>query len=914
MNQQTLCQQYGTATPNIQILTNSSSGGWVGGWSNNVIYINATFTVNTGFSITGCVLRFGPSGSIVVTNNGSLNSSNSFYFGCSGWPGLTLNGTGSLTLTNNKFEDASYALTIASSTSTATITSNSFNRNIMDIYVPPGVAANALISNNVLDCTSNTVAGARSDIGILANKATLSFGIPLAPLNIVRNHRLGAGSYSSTLNIRNAEFACNDELAIQSSLGTLDIRTDPSFSFTNYFFHNKSDIYTDRTDFNLFASNFSECLQDNVISVNNVYAEHIDIQANNFMINDDNTFALSNHKTGIGIDRSSGAVGSGYLNNIQGNNFHILPFTIDQGRTAIRATGLPGTWDIMHIFYNTINVDEGGSNPGVAHASPLVEVVINTAEGFVLKQNTLNTKNIDDIDHRSRWGFYLHGWLSPSSHNGFHQNQVFGQSTAPDYGMCAYHFDQIGPWEICDNLSDYTLRGFHIRGVCNPSIFGGNVMGDHRRSPSSGTGATAALILEPHTTIGKQFCRHNLFTYGNYSPDNGAEHRDPSFAVILQSRFDVSPYVAQEMPNPVFPSSGWFFLNDSCRDTPNTHCGGTHEGGEYEESFSEYEWAIIENNLTYTPSVDAEEWDRRRQMMAKLLRYPVLRIAYPNANIFYEAQLNNSPGLFAQWSEQLEQTMLIPSDYFNALENYRAYLAGLLLELDEHDAILASLEDVEHADADFFSSRAIILNQINYITQQLNELRDVIETARIEPLAACAEALNGLPQDSEFESNQVFLNGLSLKKARREGFSDDDYSLLRIIATECPEEAGSTREQALNWLPIGDYGRKIWEDGEAPGCNAVERPGLRSFDEKAQYITLWPNPTSTALSVQFAHPFTGQISVSAIIGNNVLLTYQQAGETSRVNLPVQTLSPGVYLLKAVTSDGKLMTQKFIVTK
>lgn len=439
-------------------------------------------------------------------------------------------------------------------------------------------------------------------------------------------------------------------------------------------------------------------------------------------------------------------------------------------------------------------------------------------------------------------------------------------------------------------------------------------MGDHRRSPSSGTGATAALILEPNAKIGPQFCRHNLFTYGNYAPDNGAEHRGPTLSVIGQSRFDVSPSISQEMPNPVDPSGGWFFLNDSCQEAPNTHCGSTQEGGEYEASFSEYEWETVENNQTYIPPADAEDWDRRRQLMAKLLRYPALRIAYPDANTFYEAQLNNSPGLFAQWSEQLEQTMLIPSDYLDTLENYRAQLAGLLVELDEHDAVLTNLEDVENAGTDFFSSRAAILSQINTLTQKITDLREDIDEARIEPLAACTEALAGLPQEEVFESNQMFLNGLSLKKNRQEAFTDEEYALLRIIAAECPELAGSTREQAANWLPVGDPNRRVWEDGEAPGCDTEQRNGTNSSTGKdLQQITLWPNPVRNVLSVRFAQPFIGQGFVTAMAGADVLWSGELRGET-RFSFPVETLSPGAYLFTALSSDGQRTVRKFVVTK
>jgi hypothetical protein len=115
--QTTLCQQYGTATPQIQILTSTQSSSWLGNWTNQVVFINAEFKVNSAFAITNSILRFGVNGRIVVATGGTLNSSNSKYFGCAGWDGIQLEGNGILQYNDNWIEDAIHAITIKSSTS-----------------------------------------------------------------------------------------------------------------------------------------------------------------------------------------------------------------------------------------------------------------------------------------------------------------------------------------------------------------------------------------------------------------------------------------------------------------------------------------------------------------------------------------------------------------------------------------------------------------------------------------------------------------------------------------------------------------------------------------------------------------------------------------------------------------------------
>ncbi|MEO6040150.1 MAG: hypothetical protein ABIQ93_17180, partial [Saprospiraceae bacterium] len=389
-----------------------------GSWVNQDIYINATFTVNSYFIISNCWLRFGPNGKIIVDGHGAhLQSSGSYYFGCDGWAGIYVDGGSIVSMYADQVEDAQNAVTIASSYAPITLQSCFFNRNIVDIYVVAGVAANALITDNVFDCTSNTFLGSRSSIGIKVNtSATLTFGLPAGPTNVVRNHLRGASITSSTLNVRNGEFACNTVCGIQTTSGRLDLRTDLSFTNYNVFQLNRADIKTDNTNLFVEACQFFHCESDNLVSANNTLARPIDIHHNAFLIDNNNLYAVNHTKSAITIDRSSGALGLTYTNLIELNTVVVDAFTTNEARSAIRATGYPGTYDLMKIATNTVNIAQGGSNPSAMTIRPttLFDVTVNSAEGFHVLGNHIYPTNIDNANNSNRWGFYVHDWTSPS--------------------------------------------------------------------------------------------------------------------------------------------------------------------------------------------------------------------------------------------------------------------------------------------------------------------------------------------------------------------------------------------------------------------------------------------------------------------------------------------------------------------
>ncbi|MEO6037020.1 MAG: hypothetical protein ABIQ93_01320 [Saprospiraceae bacterium] len=459
------------------------------------------------------------------------------------------------------------------------------------------------------------------------------------------------------------------------------------------------------------------------------------------------------------------------------------------------------------------------------------------------------------------------------------------------------------------------MRGFHFFNTCSPSVFGGNIMGHHQRSTISSTGATAGLLMEAQSVIGPQFCRHNKFTLPTYTPDDGAWHKG-SFADFIASRFDYNPTITQETPVPVSPSSGWFLINTSdplCTDsTSGYHCGESGHG--YKDFLGEDELALIEENqMLYDPSSEAYAWEARRNLLAKLLRYPGLKSLYPAAQVFFDQQIGSSAGQFAQWNKQIDQAMLIEPNQLETLQQNRSQVSSLTEELDQLDATLTTPEAVTNADSSFFAARAVLLGQIKSLAVEESALTAAIELLRTPALASIAETLETLPHTAPYEQNQVFLNSLAVKKARAEAFSEEDYDLLRTIAAQCPDIVGTTRDRAMDYLPVGDPARIIRETRDEPNCLEERKIQSERVETASTELTLSPNPVESTLSVDFRSPFSGKIQVFALTGRTALWSADIQFE-KYITIPAQQLGSGAYILMATDISGHRTVQKFAVSR
>jgi hypothetical protein len=922
----TLCQQH----PNfegskdyIEILAPIATSS-ITNWTGLKIYLNAKLTVDNNFVINNCDLKMGSTGEIEIITGGKLESYYSDYFACGNmWPGIKIQNGGQLQFQFNNIEDAWTAIQIRS-TQAVSILYNYFNRNSTGIGIPSTpvpIVTNALIVGNNFNSTSQNNSGLWSLYGISCSKAFATVGMPipfsLSNKNTFTDHSVQVlSTFGSVFNMHFADFNCAREAAFVSDYPgtTSKLTTGPNLLVRNTFRNNIRDFISNSSSFTVEYSDFYDCRTSNIVASDNYNAQNIRIFDNFFYINDDNALYTSSGKAGIVLDRSSGGTAVTPLrNSIRENKFAIFNFTNTtnglQKRSAIKVKGYPGTNDRMAIDENLIAVEPGGSLPSDAtgYTSAIIDVEIGAAGKYIIEENFISSNNIDNVNYRNRWGIYLHDWASPSSTNQLKYNQVFGSNLQYDYGMCAYHFVDAGPWDICRNISDHTLRGFHVSLNCGTSNFRYNTMREHNHSPLE-TNLTAGLLMEQSSILGLQYCKKNEWIVSDYSPDYGAWHKGGPVE-SLSSQFSYEFDEPLQKPNPVIPASFWFNPLDTCQY--QYYCLPTIN---FETDIDDERYKTIIENQEYEYPNNVREWERRKDVLVQLLRYPDL-ISDGLVNTFFNAHINTSAGLFAILDNELQHAMVNSPAFDSLLEVNTAKIESIVLKVDSLDTTLSDSVTLLNVGNSFFQYRRSIILDLETLIPERILLNDSISAIRNQSLSDILSHLAILPENEVYEFNYKKIKELEIKKILQIPISETDYSYLESIAQQCLSVAGKTVNGAKNLLPESSA-FSGWPDG-TPGdaCGHTQERAQPAISVRSEHnqITISPNPTSDKLTIQFKELFTGSLYITDILGQ-VAIPGIHVSNIETWSVPMAQLKNGTYFLKVQPLGGTSISMKVVVAK
>jgi hypothetical protein len=108
---------------------------------------------------------------------------------------------------------------------------------------------------------------------------------------------------------------------------------------------------------------------------------------------------------------------------------------------------------------NIVQIWQGGGDPDNNVRSPVFDLTIGPASNYRFQYNHITPFNAASANtdvYGNRWGFYFHNWESPGGNNILQQNNVTGSVNEFDYGMCAFHFENSGPFfiERCNRERD----------------------------------------------------------------------------------------------------------------------------------------------------------------------------------------------------------------------------------------------------------------------------------------------------------------------------------------------------------------------------------------------------------------------------------------------------------------------------
>ena len=96
-------------------------------------------------------------------------------------------------------------------------------------------------------------------------------------------------------------------------------------------------------------------------------------------------------------------------------------------------------------------------------------------------------------------------------------------------------------------------------------------------------------------------------------------------------------------------------------------------------------------------------------------------------------------------------------------------------------------------------------------------------------------------------------------------------------------------------------------------CDLFENTNQRSASQqgpKDQQIILYPNPVSTQLVVEFGKEFSGNIQIMSMDGK--VLRNRNHSKIFKTEIDI-ALGSGLYLLKTISKDGEIRTNKFLVS-
>ncbi len=116
--------------------------------------------------------------------------------------------------------------------------------------------------------------------------------------------------------------------------------------------------------------------------------------------------------------------------------------------------------------------------------------------------------------------------------------------------------------------------------------------------------------------------------------------------------------------------------------------------------------------------------------------------------------------------------------------------------------------------------------------------------------------------------------------------------MLRVIALQCPQEAGLTIDRAKGMLPDWDV-LSSWPDNpEENGCQGgdEERRGNSMFS--GFDLSIAPDPASNFIKVKFLSAFSGSITIFNTAGKPVLSSSGLEQQTE-LTLQVRQLPTGV---------------------
>lgn len=889
----TLCQQYPELTPltadkvigadasSVSFSANEKDpAGPLGilGWSGQTLIINGTLIVNDPTWFLDCTVKMGPGARIVVQSDQSLLAWFSRFFACNiMWEGIKFDLNSSGSFGYSQIEDANIAIHSTRNVPLVVI-NNRFNRNftgILSEYKPDLVTSSPTTLNvvfffdNHFTVTSslNALYAGQTPkeytigIHLIKSSATLK-GLSTAPN---RFSRLGYGIYSlgesSVVQVEHAVFMDQEVSGIHQVNGQIGIARC-SFKdnyFTGITGEQSSKLTVKNCNFDADAAQYFGVLSEGPFC-------HI----NSSRFNQEADHLAAIHRIHEG------------LTEISNNYVHIASSSDGIVVEPDPASGVVGS--ACDIVFDTIVINPWASN---APQNVGIHVIGGSHNNFSISSNRIDIRT-DCGPHCNVRGIVFE--QCSGGENTVSNNEILN-TNAVNTGMSASQAIFIRSVQngiYCLNRTTDTYEGMTFFGMNIPARIELNVFNRH----NFGLVVDGDPIFAP-AVVGPQFRAANAWVPDGYKMLAAVCTGDPFLSLFLMH----SPLPLYFPPPPfIFPPTGWFWgsfgpIAPVCARKPNAP-----------EAF---ETAIADGSYYGANATALSRWELDRMLYYNLLRRPDYGADNPVFAAFFAAKANTTAGKFARVEHDLYLASGFSAAMLDELEDLDARCDAVLVQLEQLEDTLQVPTSPQGADGQLATAKEALLEALRELSEQRAIILAQADSIKALQLASIRAFNASIAVTEVFEQNQKALNELAIKMALHEPLTNSDLEVLSAIAGQPDTVAGTTRWRAASWLSCQREGEVAQRERQS-----LQRLLAPAVAEATYRIV--PNPASDMLTVYFAEPFTGQITLQDVSGRVFRAQYIQVERPDMARLAIHDLPAGIYYLRLQQNGQAPQTYKIII--
>jgi len=813
------------------------------------------------------------------------------------WRSITVGKNAQLVMEdNNLVADAQWAVR-AEGGSSINLINNTFDKNFVDIYVPPPSSINGLGSQKVTSVITGNKFKCSGDLMFPYPKqlpAPGKYSFAVAYLNNVTGVNLGAGNEAT--GHRNGMVAQRSTFSISASSVTNMTNLSTAASEPSPFHLNQRGVWANSCPLTT--------VQDNTFSgfVQGIEARNSGIDARRNVMTGQSLSTLPT-EAHFGIRTA----------NVNAKIVTITRNTLTVPQVGIEVSNCPATTG-LRVSKNKISVTgeqgfeairlENAANGWVRENEVTNKIATNPFTGLSM----INCRSFNVLQNK----FYNMGTgvqTSGCSGNYFMGNQVVLDPLDPDASSCLFGFDvQMSTARYCGNVTNQQQQdGFRFLGMGTPSFL---------ECSEIGSAATGLRVLDG-ASIGQQKYTGNRWT-GTYSEGGfGAIHESDDEFLILFSKFLTED---ASFLRPSWKTGNnmtlWFDDDEPGSSTACASLGGlgcpvpvdlNDPDKDPDPPLPPGKGSDDDRTALGDHNTDWFNWMAQQNLYDRLYQAPSMMDSEPVLQGFYNAAADTTLGELHDVQQgviaMLRRDSLTRSQV-GALQTQAAFWSDSLAVLQNAGAGADSLQ-VQNATQWLANATGALAQWDSAFWVQRRA-----EGLGIQQTNALIATSNNVFAANEKTLNQLYLQHRLWEDARPSAYV---LSLIKAIADQCPQDGGFSVYQARGLYRLHEP-LAVWDDANCSGLGA--RPlSTATVTANTHLFLLAPNPATDVVLIQSRASSHQELNLMLFdaTGRRVALLPLPVGQTtSQIN--VASLPTGLYHYQIVEQGQVLQAGKLAISR